>query len=110
MRSVSFPFYKTKAWLDCRAAYLRKVNGLCELCLSHGILKPADIVHHKIHLDDRTARDPAVALNFDNLQALCIECHNSVHYGDGSGAKQKRYQYVDGKLVILDDAPLSCNV
>lgn len=103
MRSVSFPFYKTRAWKKCRAAYLRKVGGLCEKCMERGIIKPADIVHHKIVLDDENARDPEIALNFENLQAVCIECHNALHYGK---SKPKRYKIVDGTVVIGEDAPL----
>lgn len=103
MRSVSFPFYKTRAWKECRAAYLRKVGGLCELCMDRGIIRPADIVHHKIHLTDETARDPKVALNFDNLQAVCIDCHNALHFRK---APKKRYEIIDGTVVIGEDAPL----
>jgi 5-methylcytosine-specific restriction endonuclease McrA len=102
MRSVSFPFYKSKAWKDCRAAYMHSVSGLCEECMKHGIIKAADIVHHKITLDDEKARDPEIALNFANLQAVCIDCHNRLH---GSKALPKRYKIVDGELVITGDAP-----
>lgn len=102
MRSVSFPFYKSKAWRNCRAAYLRSVSGLCEECMKQGIVKPADIVHHKIVLDDEKAKDPEIALNFENLQAVCIDCHNKIHY---SKAQPKRYKIVDGELVIVGDAP-----
>ena len=103
MRSVSFPFYKTRAWKECRAAYLHKVNGLCELCMEHGIIRPADIVHHKITLDDEKARDPEIALNFDNLQAVCIDCHNALHFRK---APKKRYEIINGAVVIGEDAPL----
>ena len=102
VRSVSFPFYKSKAWRNCRAAYLRSVSGLCEECMKQGIVKPADIVHHKIVLDDEKAKDPEIALNFENLQAVCIDCHNKIHY---SKAQPKRYKIVDGELVIVGDAP-----
>ena len=89
MRSVSFPFYKSKAWKECRAAYMHSVSGLCEECMKQGIVKAADIVHHKITLDDEKARDPEIALNFENLQAVCIDCHNRLH---GSKALPKRYR------------------
>lgn len=99
MRSVSFPFYKSKAWKKCRASYMELINGLCERCLEHGIIKPAVIVHHKITLDDETARDPEIALNFENLQAVCIECHNELHYRK---AAPKRYKIDEcGKVTII---------
>lgn len=78
------------------------VNGLCEECAKHGIIKAADIVHHIIELDDEKARDPEFALNFDNLEAVCIECHNKLHYGKNT---PKRYRIINGDLVIGEDAP-----
>ena len=102
MRSVSFPFYRSKAWKECRRAYMATVSGLCEECAKHGIIKAADIVHHKITLDDEKARDPEIALNFENLEAVCIECHNALH---GGQAAPKRYRIINGELVIGEDAP-----
>lgn len=105
MRSVSFPFYRSKPWKQCRAAYIRSVNGLCERCLEKGIVKAADIVHHIIELDDEKARDPEIAFNFDNLQALCIECHNEIHFGK---SKPKRYIIAeDGRVLPLEESPPS---
>ena len=104
MRSVSFPFYRSKAWKDCRAAYIHSVNGLCERCLEKGIIKAADIVHHIIELDDEKARDPSIAFNFDNLQAVCIECHNEVHFGKKT---ERRYIISEDGRVILKSPPSS---
>lgn len=81
---------------------MSQVSGLCEECMKQGIVKPADIVHHKITLDDEKAKNPDIALNFENLQAVCIDCHNRIHYGK---SKPKRYKIIDGELVILGDAP-----
>ena len=103
MRSTSFPFYKTAAWKKCRKAYLSKVSGLCEICAQQGIVKPADIVHHKITLDDEKARDPEIALNFDNLQAVCIDCHNALHFRKSA---PKRWRIEDGILSIEEESPL----
>lgn len=72
-------FYKTKAWQQCRAAYIRSVGGLCEDCLRKGLYTPAVIVHHRKHLDDSNVNDPAVAMGFDNLKAVCRECHGVEH-------------------------------
>ena len=46
----------------------------CERCG-----RPAQICHHKRYLNDVNVHDPSVALNPDNLEALCIECHNAEH-------------------------------
>jgi 5-methylcytosine-specific restriction endonuclease McrA len=72
-------FYRSKEWEECRAAYLRSVGGLCEICLSRGLIVPAEIVHHKVHLDDDKVNDPEIALSFDNLQAVCRKCHGDLH-------------------------------
>lgn len=103
MRSVSFPFYTSAAWKACRTAYLHKVSGLCEVCAASGIVKPADIVHHKIHLDDVSALDPEIALNFDNLQAVCRDCHNAIHFRK---AQPKRYRVGEDGVCIIQNSPL----
>lgn len=74
-------FYKTQAWQKCRNAYMEYRNGLCEVCLSKGIYKPAEIVHHKIHLTPENIKDPSVSLCWDNLQAVCRDCHAEIHGG-----------------------------
>lgn len=89
MRSIERSFYKSKAWENCRQAYLSSVGHFCERCKAKGIYEPARIVHHKIYLSEANFRDPSVSLNFDNLEALCLDCHNKEHFGDKS---ESRYQ------------------
>jgi len=66
-------FYNSKAWLQCRAAYISKVFGLCEKCRHDGY-----IVHHKIEITPDNINDPYITLCHDNLQYLCLTCHNRV--------------------------------
>lgn len=47
---------------------------VCERCGA-----PAVICHHKKWLNDVNVHDPKIALDFDNLEALCKECHNAEH-------------------------------
>lgn len=96
MRSIERSFYKSKAWERTRELYLKKVNHLCERCLENGLVVPARIVHHKIYLTEANYRDPNVSLSFENLEALCQDCHNSEHFGDKK--KIKRWEFVDGEL------------
>lgn len=77
-------FYKSKAWQQCRRAYIFKVHGLCERCLSKGIYTPGVIVHHKVLLTASNINDPSVSLNHDHLLYVCLECHNREHMGDGA--------------------------
>lgn len=67
-------FYKSKAWRTVSAAYLSSKAYICERCG-----KPASICHHRTWLNDSNVSDPAIALSFDNLEALCIDCHNAEH-------------------------------
>ena len=80
-------FYSSKAWQSCRNEYMKRAHHLCENCLRKGIYKPAEIVHHVIELDPVTIERPEIALNFDNLEAVCRECHNELHDNRGRWAK-----------------------
>lgn len=103
MRSIPTKFYKTKAWERCRAAYLSSVGGLCERCKQEGRIVPAEIVHHKIYLQEENYQDPSIALNFDNLEALCQNCHNQEHFKEKI---ERRWSFRDGSLTISRTDPL----
>lgn len=89
-------FYKTTAWKRCRAAYIKSVGGLCERCLKDGLIVPGYIVHHKCYLTPENITNPNVTLNWDNLEYLCLDCHNKEHM-----ARQRRYTITtDGKVIV----------
>lgn len=67
-------FYKSKAWIDCRNGYMQSQYYICEICKG-----TATICHHKEWLTPKNILDPMVALNWDKLQAVCIDCHNRIH-------------------------------
>lgn len=75
-------FYRSKAWQRCRAAKMESVSGLCEDCLDIGLIRPAEIVHHLVFLDDINVNNPSVSLNLDNLRAVCRDCHAARHKDD----------------------------
>jgi len=64
--------YYGSRWKQIRAAFIR-ANPLCEVCREEGRLTPAAIVHHKAKLTEGGTND------WDNLQALCSECHSRLH-------------------------------
>jgi 5-methylcytosine-specific restriction endonuclease McrA len=37
------------------------------------------MVHHKKHLTPDNIWDPDITLDWKNLEALCIDCHNKEH-------------------------------
>ena len=78
-REFARKFYSSKAWQDCRNEYARRKHYLCENCLRRGIYRPGVIVHHMIELDPVNINNPEIALNFDNLELLCRDCHAEVH-------------------------------
>jgi len=79
MQDFAVGFYKSKAWKHCRAEYAKTANHLCERCLSKGIIKPGEIVHHKIHLTPDNIQDESISLNPENLELLCRDCHALAH-------------------------------
>ena len=74
-------FYVSWAWRKCRAGFVAYKGGLCERCLQRGIInagqpgRPLE-AHHKIPLTAQNVNDPDVALNWDNLELLCKDCHD----------------------------------
>jgi 5-methylcytosine-specific restriction endonuclease McrA len=79
-------FYKSKAWQECRAYILERDNHLCQECLQHKRITPADMVHHIVELKDNKCK----ALDADNLISLCNPCHNKEHPDRGSKKAQKK--------------------
>ena len=73
-------FYHSTLWRKCREAKLRQCHYVCERCG-----KPNVIIHHKVPLNETNVDDPSIALSLDNLEALCIECHNREHYASSPG-------------------------
>ncbi|WP_143295494.1 HNH endonuclease [Burkholderia pseudomallei] len=63
-------FYKSSAWQQCRAAYLR-AHPLCAHCSGRGHTVAARVVDHVVPIKDGGAR-----LDWANLQSLCTRCHN----------------------------------
>ena len=70
--------YNTTAWRNAREAYLTE-HPLCENCLSRGVVKPAEHVHHKRSPFKGDDVNWTLLLDPNNLQALCAECHRLEH-------------------------------
>lgn len=90
-------FYNSQAWKDTRRNYKQSVGGLCERCLKKGLYNPAEVVHHKTPLTADNINDLSLSLGWDNLQALCRNCHTEVHT-----TQYKRFTIdAHGKVVIV---------
>ena len=79
MKPWAKAFYLSPQWRACRDGYVKSVGGLCERCYRKGLISPAEIVHHKVYITQQNINDPRVTLNWDNLEALCRECHEAEH-------------------------------
>lgn len=93
-------FYSTRAWKRCRAGYLSQ-HPYCERCLREGIVTPAQHVHHKQYLTAESVNDPKIALNWDNLEALCIRHHNAEHYRRSEILQSDLYFDENGNLTMF---------
>lgn len=70
-RDIKQEFYHSSVWKKCRAGYISSVHGICERCG-----KPGNIVHHKNKITVENINDPEITLNHNNLECVCITCHN----------------------------------
>lgn len=68
-------FYKNKEWRELRIKALERDNNECQMCKARGKYTKAENVHHM----KEVKAYPHLALELDNLQCLCIRCHNEVH-------------------------------
>lgn len=64
-------FYESRSWRNLRAFILRN-EPLCRLCSQKGIAKEAKVVDHIDPIEHGGAK-----LSPENVQPLCITCHNS---------------------------------
>ncbi len=87
-------FYHSRQWKALSRAFLSSKMYICERCGG-----PASIAHHKIYLNAGNLSDPSVALNIDNLEALCQTCHNQEHFANGCATAPGLHFNEKGELV-----------
>ena len=93
-------FYASWQWVKCRRAYIASQGGLCERCAAKGLIVPGAEVHHKIRLTADNVNNPAISLNWDNLELLCTACHKAEH------TQPKRWRVDDmGRVILPGEAP-----
>ena len=102
MKTWAISFYNSDIWRTCRDAYMQSAYHLCERCSTDDDPVIAKVVHHKVYLTPKNITDPYVALSWENLEALCQECHNREHHAE----TEKRYAFAaDGSLQISPPMP-----
>jgi hypothetical protein len=85
-KEFSNSFYNSQRWRKTARAYAESRHYVCERCGNQSFRgkKPKRerfIVHHKILLTPENITDDQVTCNWDNLELLCICCHNKIHDG-----------------------------
>ena len=86
-------FYSSRPWYKARARVLKACDYRCAMCSVSVYGK------HMAHVDHIVARKarPDLALDLNNLQVLCVKCHNS--------AKQKHEGNPEMEAIGLDGLP-----
>lgn len=104
MKPWAEQFYNSDAWRTCRASFLQSKGYMCERCSTPDDPIIAKIAHHRTYLTRRNINDATVTLSWDNLEALCQDCHNKEHHGE---KRRKRYYFDEDGNVIPILPPIS---
>ena len=82
-RDFAKALYNSKEWEVVRKTALMRDNYLCTKCG-----RPAEEVHHIIHLSPENIGDTNITLNLDNLISLCKDCHFEQHRGEHARGRE----------------------
>ena len=68
-------FYRSYRWQKLRKQVLEDNNYMCMKCKERGRVREATEVHHI----EQLATNWSKRLDYDNLMALCYDCHHEIH-------------------------------
>ena len=74
-RSWQMSFYKSKKWIKVRNQVRKRDLLVCQHC-KELIVSKKMIVDHITEITPQNKNDKDVLYNMNNLQLLCITCHN----------------------------------
>lgn len=72
-------FYQTSLWRKLRGRFIRQ-HPLCAECERQGFVRAASIVDHIVPIEEGGGMAAE-----ENLQSLCVSCHNKKHFKSGEG-------------------------
>lgn len=78
MRRLRQKAYQSSEWKKLRDIYMKE-HPVCEECLAKGKITPAVDIHHKESPFKNNEVNKSLLLDYNNLQALCKECHGDIH-------------------------------
>lgn len=80
-REFSKKFYNSKQWINCRKSFISYRitidGGMCQHCKN----ELGYIVDHIEEITPDNINNPDITLNHNNLQYLCLVCHNKKTFG-----------------------------
>lgn len=86
-------FYASKRWRDLRTVLVAERHGVCDRCGKDFSADTSKLIaHHKEHLTDETLKDPAVAVDPQNIEIVCQKCH--AHYHADRGYTKKKQVFI----------------
>lgn len=83
-RNPNSEFYNSTKWRRTRGAYIKK-NPLCVVCQAAGIIKQAEVVDHKIPINEGGEK-----YKWSNLQSMCHTHHNQKSGRESQAAQRKK--------------------
>lgn len=90
--SWSMPFYNSKDWKELRMMLIIQRGATCERCHKDFLFDTSRLIgHHKKELTPDTICDPTIALNPDNIEIICDDCHNKEHKRFGYRGQHQVY-------------------
>ncbi|WBX80132.1 HNH endonuclease signature motif containing protein [Virgibacillus salarius] len=84
-------FYQSKEWRTLRLEALKRDNYECQECKRQGGVSLAQNVHHI----KEVKQFPELALVLDNLESICIPCHNHEHKRLEKYIRKKKPKFVN---------------
>lgn len=78
MRELRRKAYNNAQWRKLREVYMHE-QPICEECLKHGKITPAEDIHHIRSPFKGGDINWALLLDHDNLMAVCKTCHQKIH-------------------------------
>lgn len=80
-------FYCSKEWKETRQLVYKRDCMVCNHCKR--IVYKYPQCHHKIPITPSNINDWNITHNLDNIELLCVPCHNNVHQPERVPHKHK---------------------
>ena len=84
-------FYQSKEWKDLRKSIILQRGNICAKCNTVVLDSSKLIGHHIEPITDLNLDDTAVTLNPNNIEIICLDCHNKEHNRFGSSLDKQVY-------------------